>query len=174
MDDPTRFLQLFLEHQADLKAYIGSLVRDRAARDDVFQDLALTLWKSFATFDSSRSFGAWARGVATNKILQAKRKSARFPVPFAPEVIQAVQEAYDRLEAPAGEREEALSACLEALPGSSRTLLELKYRDRLRGEDIARRVNSTADAVYQNLSRLRTALELCVKKRLKAGGVGEA
>ena len=35
------FLQLFLRHQADLRAFIGSLVRDIHAREDVFQDCLL-------------------------------------------------------------------------------------------------------------------------------------
>src|SRR5947209_8679153 len=44
MDDRGEFLTLFLRHQTDLRAFIGSLLRDRHARDDVFQEVALALW----------------------------------------------------------------------------------------------------------------------------------
>jgi RNA polymerase sigma-70 factor (ECF subfamily) len=84
------FLEHVMPHQSDLRAFIGSLVTDQARREDIFQETALTLWQKFEHFDHSRSFGAWARGVAANKILQAKRQDHRFPMPFDPEVIAQV------------------------------------------------------------------------------------
>ena len=48
MDPQNEFLTLFLEHQVGVRAFIGSLVRDRHTRDDLFQEVALTLWHEFA------------------------------------------------------------------------------------------------------------------------------
>ena len=64
------FLHFFNQCAADLRAYIGSVVRDVHAREDVFQDVSRTLWQSFDQYDPERSFGAWARGVATRKMLE--------------------------------------------------------------------------------------------------------
>lgn len=74
------FLHFFNQCAADLRAYIGSVVRDVHAREDVFQDVSRTLWQSFDQYDPERSFGAWARGVATRKMLEARRKNVRFPL----------------------------------------------------------------------------------------------
>jgi RNA polymerase sigma-70 factor (ECF subfamily) len=166
MADREAFLGHFLRHQADLKAFIGALIPNRHVRDDVFQEVALTLWRQFDAYDPSRSFGAWARGVAANKVLQECRRNSRFPLAFSPETIAAVLDAYDRSEGEVPRRAEALRACVDGLPDSSRRLLVLRYENDLPGEEIAREVGLSVAAVYQALSRLRARLEECVRRRL--------
>ena len=92
------FLENFLEHQRDLRAFIGSLVREPAAREDVFQEVALILWREWERFDRTKSFGAWARGIAANKILHRQRADRRFPVAFEPETMERILEAFDSVE----------------------------------------------------------------------------
>lgn len=121
------FLKSLLEHERDIRAFNGSIVRRPTVCDEVFQDVALTLWEQFDRYDPRRSFGAWARGIARNKILQRLRRDRRFPVLLSPEAISAVLEAFDRTEQRASARTEALQECLQALPPNSRELLRLRY-----------------------------------------------
>jgi RNA polymerase sigma-70 factor (ECF subfamily) len=160
------FLRHFLIHQSDLKAYIGSVIRDRSLRDDVFQDTALSLWESFDRFDSEKSFGAWARGVAIKKILQQHRKTGRIPLATDPQVLEAILEAFDQTAHETNDRQQALQNCLEKLPEKSREILALRYEESVRGEEIASRLSTTRDAVYQSLARIRTKLESCIRKQL--------
>lgn len=160
------FLRQFLAHQSDLKAYIGSVIRDRALRDDVFQETALALWESFDRYDAKRPFGAWARGVATNKILQQHRKTGRIPLATDPHVLEAVLGAFDSTEHETSDRHAALQACLEKLPAKSRHILSLRYEESVPGEEIATRLATTRDAVYQSLARIRMRLESCIRKQL--------
>jgi RNA polymerase sigma-70 factor (ECF subfamily) len=168
VDGHDEFLLLFLRCEADLKAFIGSLVLDPHHRADVFQEVALALWRQIGTYDPSRPFGAWARGVAAKKVLQLREKSARFPVAFAPETIEAVLAAYERTDGGGTEadRADALRECVERLPEKARQLLALRYEQDMACEEIARACGSSVDAVYQNLSRLRGRLEECVRRRL--------
>jgi RNA polymerase sigma-70 factor (ECF subfamily) len=165
--DPAVFLELFLAHEGELRAFIGAVVRDAQAREDVFQEVARTLWRNFGRFDASRRFGAWARGIAANKVLEEHRRRARSPLSFAPEVVEAIRDAYDATEERPGAREEALRQCVQNLPEKSRTLLALRYGDGLKCTSIARRLGHSVDSVYQTLSRLRTALESCIRQRLE-------
>jgi RNA polymerase sigma-70 factor (ECF subfamily) len=165
-DRPSVFLKLFLAHEGDLRAFIGALMRERTAREDVLQDVALALWQSFDRYDKSRSFGAWARGVAANKILQYRRRDARLPMTLSPEAIQAVQDAFDRSERPGSERQEALEACLRRLPPKSAEILSLRYSHQASGTEIATQLHLSVDAVYQTLSRIRSQLAECVQLRL--------
>ncbi len=160
------FLRHFIAHQSDLKAYIGSVIRDRELRNDVFQETALSLWESFENYDSSRPFGAWARGVATKKILQQHRKTGRITLATDPEVPEAVLEAFDQTEHEISDRQAALQACLEKLPGKSRIILSLRYDESVGGAEIAARMSTTRDAVYQSLARIRSRLESCIRKQL--------
>lgn len=167
MTDHSQFLPLFLACQTDLRAFIGAVVRDAQAREDIFQATALTLWETFDRYDPAKPFGAWARGVAAKKVLHAHRKDARFPLVFAPEVVQAVADACDRTETPAAPREAALRECLRHLPEKTRRVLALRYEQDLSGEGIALRTRMTVAAVHQTLSRGRAALGECVRRRLE-------
>ena len=170
MDRQSEFLGHFLRHQDDIRAVIGSMVRDRVACDDVFQEVALVLWRKFDEFDAARSFGAWARGIAVRKVLQSFDRNRRNPVPLAPETIEAVLAAFDESEPDARAEEEALRECLRGLPEKSRRLVELRYEAGLQLGAIAERVASTMDAVNKALSRIRVELRKCVDKRLAEAG----
>jgi RNA polymerase sigma-70 factor (ECF subfamily) len=166
MPSHDEFLPLFLAHQGDLRAFIGALIRDAQTREDIFQNVALTLWESFERYDRERSFGAWARGIAARKVLHEHRSNARFPLIFPAEAIQTILDAYDRTEQPEAPRRAALRECMERLPARTREVLTMRYNDEISGEGIATRLGSTVDAVHQTLSRARNSLADCIRQRL--------
>jgi RNA polymerase sigma-70 factor (ECF subfamily) len=90
---------------------------------------------------------------------------------LSPEAIQAVASAFDRSEALASRKAQALEHCLDQLPEKSRRLLALRYDQSLKIEQIARELEATLDAVYQSLSRLRARLLDCINRRISAPGV---
>src|SRR5260370_32702077 len=152
MDRRAEFLTLFLRHQTELRAFIGSLLGDGPARDDVFQEVALILWNEFPRYDPARSFGAWARGIAANKVMQRWRQDTRTPAPFPPEAVLALLDACDRTEAAEAPHAEALRRCVEELPEKSRRLLALRYGEALKLGESAGRVRATLAAVHEALS----------------------
>jgi RNA polymerase sigma-70 factor (ECF subfamily) len=166
LDVHSEFLKRFLQHESDLKAFIGSLVRDPHARDDLFQDVALVLWEKYSSYDPARSFGAWARGIAGKRIMQRWEREGRVPLPFSPRSIEAIADAYERTASSAFDRAGALELCLERLPRRSRHLLTLRYEESLTLNEIAVRLGGTLDAVHKALSRIRSRLQECVQKRL--------
>ncbi len=170
MDRQAEFLAHFLRHQEDIRAVIASLVRDRIACDDIFQDVALVLWKKFDTFDGVHSFGAWARGIAVRKVLQSFDRVRRTPVALSPETIEAVVEAFDAEEEGSPHSEEALKVCLQKLPEKSRNLVRLRYDQGLRLEAMARMLASTLDAVSKALSRIRVELRKCIERQMAEAG----
>ncbi len=161
------FLRLYLSHEQELRAFVTAVVAEPAAREDIFQETASALWRAFPGYDAARPFGTWARGVAMNKVRQYRRKLFRAPVTLPEEAMQAVAEVFDREpRADTSAMEEALAACLTELPEKSSRLLDLKYRESLSAQEIAGRTGKSPDAIYQTLSRLRRALELCIRRRL--------
>lgn len=145
------------------------MVRDWHAREDIEQEVALVLWRKFDEYDSARSFGAWARGIAVRKVLQSFARQKRVPMPLAPETIEAVLAGFDATEPDADQRAEmeaALAACIETLPPRSHRLLTMRYSEGATLDTIARRIASTLDAVNKALSRIRAALRACVERRM--------
>ena len=171
MDQQEEYLKLLFGCELEIRAFIGSIVRGSHDCDDIFQEVALTLWKEFPRYDRSRSFGAWARGIAAVKLMQRWDQTKRLPVVLSPHAIEAVSSAFDRSEGLASPQAEALEHCLDRLPEKSRHLLALRYERSLKIEQIARELEATLDAVYQSLSRLRARLQDCVSRRLSAQGV---
>jgi RNA polymerase sigma-70 factor (ECF subfamily) len=165
-DAHERFLALFLRHQADLRAFLASVLRDRAAVEDLFQETALVLWKKFDEYDPARPFGAWARGVAAHKVLQERAR--RVPLAFSPEAVRAVAEAFDR--APEETDLAPLRDCVSRLPEKARRLLALRYGEGLALGEIGRRVGGTLDAVHKALSRAREAVERCLRGKAASEG----
>ena len=137
MDRQEEYLKLLFGCELEIRAFIGSIVRGSHDCDDLFQEVALTLWKEFPRYDRSRSFGAWARGIASVKLMQRWDQVKRSPVVLSPEAIQAVASAFDRSEALASRKAEALEHCLDQLPEKSRQLLALRYERSLKIEQIA-------------------------------------
>src|SRR4051812_35701041 len=136
MDRQAEFLRLFVEFEGQIRAFVGGLIRDRHGREDVVQEVALTLWQEVGRYDSRRPFGAWARGVAANKVMQRWERDGRTPRPFSPQAVQALVDACDRAEVKSSLRAEALEDCLKELPEKSRRLLLMRYGDLLRVERI--------------------------------------
>lgn len=168
--DRDEFLQLLLQHQTEIKAFIGSILRDRQARDDVFQEVAMILWRQFAEFDRGQSFASWARGIAAHKVLHEIRQQNRIPSLMEPEAIDAMLSAFERIASQSKDRQAALEECLKLLPDSSRSLLAMKYEQNLGASEIGQRIRKTVEAVYQSLSRLRMKLADCVRSRLDLAG----
>lgn len=175
MSDRDDFLRMFLTVETDLRAFVRSVLRNVAAEEDVVQDTALVLWEKFAEYDRSRPFGAWARGVAAKRLLKRREKEARSPATLAPEAVQALLEAFDRVtDQDISRRQEALEECLGRLPDKSREVIERRYRDERSPQQIADESGRSIAAVYQVLSRVRLLLEECIRERLAAwegGGV---
>ena len=168
MDDQQRFMTLFLRHQDDIRAFVGSVVRDWTATDDIMQETAVVLWRKFAEYDPSRSFGAWARGIAGFEIRKHRERTARVPALLSPEAIAAIDAVWDEV-APASPRLEALVRCLERVDAPARAIIALRYRDGLELEEVASRSGRGVEAVGKLLQRLRGALGNCVQRQLMTG-----
>lgn len=173
MDAHEEFIGLLLRHQGELRAFLRSLVRDVHVCEDLLQEIAALLWREFDRFDRSRSFGAWARGVAAKKLLQHWDKAGRIPIPFSPAAIQAIVEAFDRRELPqphSAPQADALQTCVERLSTRARQLLTLRYDHAFGLPEIAARTGASLDAVHKALVRIRKQLRECVERHLSSAG----
>ncbi len=168
MEGNSEFLRLLLAHESELRAFVRSVVRRSNDQDDLFQEIAVALWKTFPRFDRDRSFVAWARGIAKLKLLQWKQQTNRAPLLISDEAIEAVASAFERTDNSRGQLSTLLEECLMRIKGRSREMLALRYEQSLPYCEIARLMQTTEAAAMQTLSRLRTRLEQCLKERQAA------
>jgi len=67
--DLDAFEMLFRQHQSEVYGWIVRIVRDPAAAEDLTVETFWRIYRAHARFDPARSFGPWARRIATNAAL---------------------------------------------------------------------------------------------------------
>jgi RNA polymerase sigma-70 factor (ECF subfamily) len=75
--DREAFETLFREHQREVFAWCMRIVRERGAAEDLTAEAFFKMYRAHGRFDPGRSFGAWARRIATNLALDHLRKTRR-------------------------------------------------------------------------------------------------
>jgi RNA polymerase sigma factor (sigma-70 family) len=89
--DLEAFEELFRVHQREVYGWIVRIVRDPAAAEDLTLETFWRIHRAHARFDPARSFGAWARRVATNAALdylKTARAEVDLPDDLASPVLQ--------------------------------------------------------------------------------------
>jgi RNA polymerase sigma-70 factor (ECF subfamily) len=75
--DLDAFEALFRQHQGEVYGWIVRIVRDQAAAEDLTVENFWRIHRAHARFDPERSFGAWARRIATNAALDHLKTTRR-------------------------------------------------------------------------------------------------
>jgi RNA polymerase sigma-70 factor, ECF subfamily len=166
------FAEQLAGHHGQLLGYIYSLVRDLDDAEDLFQQTSLVLWDKFDQFDRSRSFVAWACGVARYEVMNFLRARNRDRVYFGDELSLALIEAQETLEQERlEERRVALAGCMKKLRERDRDLVEACYGRSVGVREVARVRGRSAQSIHNSLRRIRRSLFECVSRSLARGGV---
>lgn len=162
---------LFLTHAAAVRGFVFGLVADRAAADDIFQEVFLTVAQREADFRRDGDFLAWVRGIARNKVLEHFRRQRVRPVLFDEELLELLAEAGSSVDEEQLERRRAaLAHCLQRLAPRAREIVDLRYAEQpLAPPELAQRIGWTTNAVNVALARARQFLRECTRQVLAAG-----
>ena len=156
MDETVREVaRLWTLSQPAVSAFVASMVRDFRDRDDVLQDVAVAVLDSYATYDPSRPFVAWATGVARNQVLLYLRRKGREKLVLDAEALDRVEAAFGVIRPDEVRMLDDLDDCVRLLDDRSRRLCELRYRDDLKPAAIGAKVGMSPNAVAKALQRIR-------------------
>lgn len=164
------FTRLWTAVQPAVAGYIRALVRDDPVADDLTQETALVLLRTFSSYDPQRPFLPWALNTAKFQILGHRRDEARCRVLFDGDLLDRITENWGDAAPQISGEQAALGECLETLAPHARKLLRLRYDETLDSTQIARQLATTAAAVRMALQRAREQLRVCVERRLQIGG----
>jgi len=174
-----RFSSQFIDLQTALFAYLTSRTGgDTGGAEDCLQEVAMVLWKKHDPDWSAEDFRRFAYRCASIEARAWHRKRQRSGtrmVFLAPDVVETVSqqivESVSTDPTPTQIRLEALRSCVEALNPRQRELLDIRYDDSGTGKtlaEIAAERGEKPDSFYKRLERIRSALQQCILKRLKA------
>lgn len=164
----------FIHDRHRLGAFVGGLLRDAHAAEDVIQEVWVRLAAEIEKGTAIENQPAWCRGVARNLILKHWRTQQTAKVVADSEVMEAflaqVELAFAESDPDEADewqrRQQALDDCVAALPEKSRRMLSLRYEARQTVEEVAKATGQTFDGVTKALYRLRQALTDCVERKL--------
>ena len=170
-DTRERMTRHWLASEHAVRAYIAGAVGSFQDREDLLQQVALTVARRFAEFDERRSFIAWALWLAKSRIIDFYRSRDRQSQFLSDALLEKYVEVLMERQQAIPSRREALEHCLEKLPDRSRDLVRMKYHDGLKIDEIAEAIQSTTASVRVTLFRIRDALADCIERRLASEAI---
>lgn len=153
--------------QPVVSAFVGAIVRDFAARDDVLQEVAVAILESYDSYDAARPFQAWALGIARNQIRNYLRRQKRDLLTFDEKVIASLADTFDGMSGEVRTLDH-LHDCVGKLDAKALKLLDMRYSQDLKPAAIAERLESTSNNIAKALQRIRDLLRDCVRKQTAA------
>ena len=160
----------FLSHltgcEGTLRAFIAGALGRAEERADFFQEVVLVLWRNFERYDPARPFLPWVMGVAARRMKEEYRRVRRRPGLLEPEHLDRLVSALTVSAVEPRLEEEALAACLAALPEHSARLIQRRYYQDASIETLGSETGQSPAAIYQTLCRLRRRLADCIRQRL--------
>lgn len=150
----TQFQPLLAQHWGIVLKVAYSYGRSAEDRDDLAQEICLQLWRSFARYDTSRTFSTWMYRVALNVAISDWRKNGKNEPPLLP--IDG-DEASQVVAPPAPEPDEriaALNRLIAELDPLNRALV-LLYLEERSYREIAEVLGLSETNVATKLSRLK-------------------
>ena len=165
-------LQSFVQDRGHYLGFLLSLSRSPERAEELFQDLSVEVIEHLDTFDATRNFPAWVRGIARNlyrKSLLDRARGQQVLLPLESRLQEALAHAYAG-RTPQEEEEqrevlERLYACVRAISEKNRRLLLGRYQQNVAARDLAARCRMSTEAVHTALCRIRASLLRCVRQQ---------
>jgi RNA polymerase sigma-70 factor (ECF subfamily) len=154
--------RLFRQFQGEVYSWIVRIVRDPTAAEDLTLETFWRIFRAHARFEPDRSFGAWARRIATNMAIDYLKTARSREMQLAGS-LSAESARHTRAGNPAIQREvrERTQLAFQQLPAKLRAVAALALLEECPHGEIAEALNISAAAVK---SRLFRAVRMLRKK----------
>lgn len=166
------FVGLLTSHQADLWAYLLSLMPGSPDVADVLQKTNVVLWAKREQFEIGTNFRAWGFAVARFEVMnhrKRQRDEKRFV--FDDDLLEKLADEAPEVLPPAQAKLDALEHCLALLRPKDRDLLDHRYRNGAGLDAYAKRSGRSISALSVTLFRLRVSLRRCISQHLAGKGI---
>jgi RNA polymerase sigma-70 factor (ECF subfamily) len=144
-----------------------SILRDRAAAEDVAQEVFVKLWKALDGYDGRAKLSTWIYAITRNAAISALRSRRRAGSLSEPAVL-AEAEAATATEDEIGADDATLWQAVASLPDAQRQAVTLYYQEERPVEEVAAMLGLPTNTVKTHLHRARARLATAL------GAIGSA
>jgi RNA polymerase sigma-70 factor (ECF subfamily) len=159
------FANLVRQHQAMVYSMAWRFLRDRAAAEEVAQEVFLSLHRNLGSIQSPAHATAWLRKVAAQRAIDEGRRRQRRPHLALEQIAEPAA-----ASAPSDPMlDETLRRLVASLPETPRMVMVLRYQEDLDPSEIAQILEMPVATVKSHLQRSLTLL----REKLARRGLGE-
>jgi RNA polymerase sigma-70 factor (ECF subfamily) len=151
--DLDAFELLFHRFHRDVHAWLVRLTRDPGAAEDLTVEVFWRIYRAHARFDTTRSFGAWARRIASNAAVDHLRRARRQRPASTLRPVWTPDSTARR------DRDLRVERAFLTLPPRLRVVAELALVEQWPHEDIANALGISRSAVKSRAARAMKALK---------------
>ena len=156
------FLSKIFEHQGIIHKVCNLYADSAEDRKDLFQDMLLQLWKSYASFQQNSKWSTWMYSVCLNTALNTLRKNKKSKSFFPLDFLKQEPAACAHEPSETDEQMVILHQAIATLSEIEKAII-LLYLEEKSYEEIATIVGITTSNVGVKISRIKSKLELKLK-----------
>jgi RNA polymerase sigma-70 factor (ECF subfamily) len=160
------FLRLYTAIQPKLYSYILAVVHNRSDAEDLFQEASVVMWDKYEMYDREQAFGAWAIGIAKNKVFEYLRNNKKTKVVLSDQFYCDISELAEKTTDDVKARIEALNDCMGQLREKDRKLMSLRFYSKKTVRDISQLLERSTNSLYKSYTRIICLLQECVSRKL--------
>jgi RNA polymerase sigma-70 factor (ECF subfamily) len=151
------FAQLVPAYRRRVFGLAYSILRDRAAAEDVAQEVFVKLWQGLGGYDGRAKLSTWIYAITRNASISALRKRPR-SVSLSDPAVAAEADALESCDSPPDAQDAGLWRAVESLPDRQRQAVTLFYQDDRSTEEVAEMLGLPVNTIKTHLHRARARL----------------
>ncbi len=170
------FVALVVRHERRLRAFVATMLARVDDIDEVVQNASLVAWRKIESFSYGQAvpdeeFVRWLCTIARYEASAYRRQKGAARLVFDEDLLDRLSDMRlgqgEYLEA----RHRALIQCLQRLTPKDRETICKRYCDELPVQTLAEMSGRSIEGIYKSLSRIRTALLVCIDRALRQEAV---
>ncbi len=156
--DRQAFETLYHRYSPVVYRYLWKLIRQRESVEEAMNDVMMVVWETASRFNGTSRLSTWILGIAYNKALKARARSARLDAELREAEPYGVEPSGPEDAWAHRELASAVARAIDNLPPEQGAVVELTYYHDLSYAEIAKIVGCPVNTVKTRMSHARRRL----------------
>ena len=156
--DRQAFETLYHRYSPVVYRYLWKLIRQREVVEEALNDVMMVVWETAARFNGTSRLSTWILGIAHNKALKARARSARFDAEVREAAPDGVEPSSPEDAWAHRELASSMARAIDSLPPEQAAVVELTFYQDLSYAEIAKIVGCPVNTVKTRMLHARRRL----------------
>ena len=156
--DRQAFETLYHRYSPVVYRYLWKLIRQREIVEEALNDVMMVVWQTASRFNGTSRLSTWILGIAHNKALKARTRSARLDAELRQAEPYGVEPSGPEDAVAHRELTSSVAQALDSLPPEQRAVVELTFYYDLPYTEIAKIVGCPVNTVKTRMLHARRRL----------------